>query len=886
MEIKRQYFAKNKWSSVKYKLQFLKLFLLIAFGISFLLAVSCATIPDITKRSVYLPTSYDANSEAAQKLLAYAPSIDISRLSSDIKISQILNTGTMYGYLVIVDTSAIPVNDPYFSLFKPYDFSTSFFQKPKNGEIILTIREYSYLNQIFYIDPSSDKWSVTNIDYEGDDKAIFIKLCAQALQGSTPISMTTLSGTSKVAFGLNIFKLSESQKRTPVWEGISIDPPLYAAAYQWHGGSQLPFNIPSRPPVVVRGYSIVIACAKKPETIASIIKPERLYPDGYSIVDNRDKDGFDRDGYNRDGYDRLGWSDRRRIAAKVQVFDESPAALSGIKNGDLLLSMDKDIFTPSRDVKSIVAMHKPGDKVSITIKSNDSGERNVDVVMGSSPIDISACYLGIAYKNESWGATDSKNAKGERWSGSISNGRQGLGVFTKLNGDKYIGTFYNDAAMGSGLLIPTAGDPEVQIWNNGTFIASHKVTGAALSSRYLWIYLGMGSTNGLAQGRGDAVSADGQFKIENGNFDKGHLIEGTIIGPDGTRYQGSFSKDILARGIIMAADGRKYEGELKEGLPYGKGTMLIADGTKYNGDFKGGTYNGEGVITRPNGEKYEGTFKDGKPNGMGIYSNGEVVERCEYYDGKRIDQAYQIRQENEKQLEALRIERERIAKEKADAAEQERIANERQAAEVAAANQKSSNNLLGSLLVGGFAAGLSGAVGLDAGTALSLGASAAADTYKGDTGMSTMKSTGQAIVDSKSANDANGGRAGSSGSKMVNRSSVSQAFLSQRPNRLLEAKFKGWEGHKDNDYQYYSFCATADMYYKEFFSAAQQGKSEQECAQIYQQHLTAVSIAEQMMATWDSSPTLKTAPSPKSGTKEAEGGGTGPSNPGAVQGNM
>ena len=175
--------------------------------------------------------------------------------------------------------------------------------------------------------------------------------------------------------------------------------------------------------------------------------------------------------------------------------------------------------------------------------------------------------------------------------------------------------------------------------------------------------------------------------------------------------------------------------------------MKLADGTKYAGDFKNGKYEGQGVITRPNGEKYEGSFSNGLPHGLGIYFNGDQVERCEYYQGKRIDQAYLIRQENERNLAALRDEREKAAKEKADRAEQTRIAQERQAAAQKAASERSSNNLLGALIVGGSALLIGGAVGLDTGSTVALAASAAVDAAKGDSSMSTMKQTSQTLLD-------------------------------------------------------------------------------------------------------------------------------------------
>lgn len=368
---------------------------------------------------------------------------------------------------------------------------------------------------------------------------------------------------------------------------------------------------------------------------------------------------------------------------------------------------------------------------------------------------------------------EGKFLDGSSFSGRIVNGRKtGYGIYAKPDGSMYKGTFkdgsleglafvaYADGRQfvgffdagkenGVGVVIEPTGAQVRQVWDKGVLASQKPNPYRILSTARSWIYFGEQGSGALADGRGDAVSLDGTARIIDGLFKDGKLAQGEVVFSDGTSYKGAFEGGYLVQGRVLFPDGSSYEGSLRDGQPDGKGKMIAKDGTVYDGDFKNGTYEGEGKISRPNGERYEGSFVGGLPQGMGIYFNGETIERCEYYQGKRIDQAYQMRKENERQLAALREERERIAKEKADQAEQARLAKERAAAEAAAASQKSSDRLLGSLLVGAFAAGLSGSVGLDAGTALSLGASAATDAYKGDTSMSTTKATSQAVLDNQ-----------------------------------------------------------------------------------------------------------------------------------------
>ena len=377
---------------------------------------------------------------------------------------------------------------------------------------------------------------------------------------------------------------------------------------------------------------------------------------------------------------------------------------------------------------------------------------------------------------------------GSSFSGRILNGvMQGFGTWTTAEGDEYKGTFtsgklggfaassYADGSEyfgfwsggeknGAGVLIEGNRQQTFQKWYMGELTLSEPHEARITGSRYNWIFLSNSNKDGLADGSGNAITADGSMLIESGIFSEGELVSGKMIFPDGTKYEGRFNGDLFIEGRIVYSDGRVYEGDLNNGAADGLGKMTFSDGTVYVGEFRNGNYNGEGKIVKSNGESFEGSFVDGKPHGSGIFFKDGRVERCEYYQGERIDQAYLIRQENEKQLAAIREERILIAKERQDREEQQRLEKERQEAErKKRESQASDDSFFGALLVGGATALIGGSAGLSGGDVLALSAAAATDAYKGDSSMSGMKATADVLSGGKT--NLSGGSSANSGSR-------------------------------------------------------------------------------------------------------------------------
>ena len=222
---------------------------------------------------------------------------------------------------------------------------------------------------------------------------------------------------------------------------------------------------------------------------------------------------------------------------------------------------------------------------------------------------------------------------------------------------------------------------------------------------------------------------------------------------DGTVYEGSHNNSVRnGNGTLRTPEGDSYTGTFVHGTIEGKGTYTFASGTVYTGELKGGTFEGKGLLAKANGESFEGPFVGGVPDGSGIYKFSDRVERAEYYQGKRIDQAYQIREARRLQeLEDLRAaEAAAIAEQKRQEAEQVRLAQE-------AANRKAEQNRIaaaqwGRLGMGLIAGGLTGAIltsqGASGGEALLMGASMATDFMNGTVGSSssTFKQSGDAVL--------------------------------------------------------------------------------------------------------------------------------------------
>jgi hypothetical protein len=167
--------------------------------------------------------------------------------------------------------------------------------------------------------------------------------------------------------------------------------------------------------------------------------------------------------------------------------------------------------------------------------------------------------------------------------GDMSGGkRNGKGVFTSANGERYDGEWRDDKRNGRGVATSPKGDRYEGEWRDGT-------------------------SNG----------------------------KGVRSWPDGDRYEGEYHDGHEhGTGVYTFANGDRYEGEWREGMQHGQGVYTWASGARYEGEWRGNKRNGTGVHTYANGDRYEGEWRDDRPHGFGhaviggVHNVGNWVDGC------------------------------------------------------------------------------------------------------------------------------------------------------------------------------------------------------------------------------------------------------------------
>ncbi len=200
--------------------------------------------------------------------------------------------------------------------------------------------------------------------------------------------------------------------------------------------------------------------------------------------------------------------------------------------------------------------------------------------------------------------------KRNEYEGDWKNGQKhGDGVYSWINGDKYVGKFRNDNFFKGR-----------KVWSNGD------------------VYNGYWE-NSQMHGYGKLEKADGE--IQEGEFVRNKLLAsgvcvgncvngyGTILYPSGNRYEGNWKyQKQYGKGTLSLKNGDKYVGEFLDGYRNGQGTYYWENGDKYVGEFVKNKRTGYGSYSYKNGELYIGDFKDDKKHGNGIFT---------YRDGKKCE---------------------------------------------------------------------------------------------------------------------------------------------------------------------------------------------------------------------------------------------------------
>lgn len=83
-----------------------------------------------------------------------------------------------------------------------------------------------------------------------------------------------------------------------------------------------------------------------------------------------------------------------------EVVPGSPADTAGLEAGQMIQAVDGEKLDGSKNLTDIIAAHRPGDTITLTIFEpgvRDDQTRDVEVKLGENPEKAGAAWLGIRY---------------------------------------------------------------------------------------------------------------------------------------------------------------------------------------------------------------------------------------------------------------------------------------------------------------------------------------------------------------------------------------------------------------------------------------------------------------------------------------------------------
>lgn len=133
---------------------------------------------------------------------------------------------------------------------------------------------------------------------------------------------------------------------------------------------------------------------------------------------------------------------------------------------------------------------------------------------------------------------------------------------------------------------------------------------------------------GVRHGKGTLIWPDGTRY--DGYFVNGQQEGlGRIIHSDGDVYQGNWANSMSnGKGKYTHRDGATYDGEWLNDLHHGWGREVWTDGAIFEGYYAHGKKQGKGRFVWPDGSKFEGEFHENKMEGQGVY---------QWADGRKYD---------------------------------------------------------------------------------------------------------------------------------------------------------------------------------------------------------------------------------------------------------
>ena len=145
--------------------------------------------------------------------------------------------------------------------------------------------------------------------------------------------------------------------------------------------------------------------------------------------------------------------------------------------------------------------------------------------------------------------------------------------------------------------------------------------------------------DGEKNGEGKIIFSDDKTEYI-GNFEKNNFSgTGNIKWTNGVEYKGKFKDNCLeGEGVLFNNDGEKYEGNFEKNLFHGKGKYTYLNGDEYEGNFEYGIRKGKGIYRKQDGFFFEGMWDNNVPNGYGKIIINDNVIKCNFHNGKRIDE--------------------------------------------------------------------------------------------------------------------------------------------------------------------------------------------------------------------------------------------------------
>ena len=245
--------------------------------------------------------------------------------------------------------------------------------------------------------------------------------------------------------------------------------------------------------------------------------------------------------------------------------------------------------------------------------------------------------LIIKYKNKNFiDQDDQLNNIEYCYKGSVdiyTNKKNGYGELIYVNGEQYLGTFYNDEFCGWNIFVNNQGIIYIGEFNKNIFNGK----GINYNPKNDYFYRG-DFKNWKKDGYGEEEGEN--FKYKGPYKDDQRQGQGEIIFDNGDKYIGTFSNNQFCGNgnYIWNNNNKEYSGNFLDGKIHGNGIMKWGRNQYFKGNFVHGIKEGYGEFGFINGNKFIFNFQNDLPCNVGKFQdiNGRVGEVF-YSQGKIID---------------------------------------------------------------------------------------------------------------------------------------------------------------------------------------------------------------------------------------------------------